>query len=206
MGHNVKGCARTYNILMEFNHNIVASIKNVWETTLNEDITLQRIENSFRNLHNMREGSYTKYIQFKLLHRQIETNKILCDMGIKENSMRTYCMETIETIEHAFLYCNTVTKLWKEVETWLRIHVDGHISLNNVDKVLGISKGDNIVYKTIMATKKVIYRNRQKGSQYSLREVQASLKSQMKCEEYQLIIENSFKNFLDIWELEYNLL
>ena len=154
----------------------------------------------------MREGSYTKCIQFKLLHRRIVTNKILCDMGIKENSMCTYCMETIETIEHAFLYCNTVTKLWKEVETWLRIHVDGHISLNNVDKVLGISKGDNIVYKTIMATKKVIYRNRQKGSQYSLREVQASLKSQMKCKEYQSMIENSFKNFLDIWELVYNLL
>ena len=47
MGHNVKGCARTYKILMEFNHNIVVSIKDGWETTLNEDITLQRIKKLF---------------------------------------------------------------------------------------------------------------------------------------------------------------
>ena len=127
------------------------------------------------------EGSFTKYIQFKLPHRRIVTNKKLCDMGIKENSFCTYCMEPIETIEHAFIYCNTVTKLWKEVENWLRTHVDGHISLTDVDKVLGTPIGDNIVYKTIMATKRVIYRNRQKDNQYSLRAVQALLKSQMQC-------------------------
>ena len=206
MGYNVKGCAKTYKILMEFNHNIVASVKDTWETNLNEYITLQYVENAFRNLHNMREGAYTKYIQFKLLHRRIVTNKKLCDMGIKENSMCTYCLEEVETIEHAFLHCNAVTKLWKEVEAWLRLHVDVHISLNNVDKILGTPKGDNLVYKTIMATKKIIYRNRQKGSRYSLKEVQISLRSQMNIEEYQSIIENSFTKFLDIWEPVYDIL
>ena len=206
MGHNVKGCAKTYKILMEFNHNIVASVKDTRETNLNEYITLQCVENSFRNLHNMKEGAYTKYIQFKLLHRRIVTNKKLCDMGIKENSMCTYCLEEVETIEQAFLHCNAVTKLWKEVEAWLRLHVDVHISLNNVDKILGTPKGDNLVYKTIMATKKIIYRNRQKGSRYSLKEVQISLRSQMNIEEYQSIIENSFTKFLDIWEPVYDLL
>ena len=34
----------------------------------------------------MKEGSFTKYLQFKMLHRRIVTNKKLMDMGIAETS------------------------------------------------------------------------------------------------------------------------
>ena len=120
MGYNKKGCAKIYRILMDFNHNIGAEIQKNWEDILYEDLTIQRIERSFRNLHNMEEGSYIKYIQFKMLHRRIVTYKRLCDMGIKEKSSSHYCPEAKETLEHAFIYCNAAKDIWKEVENWLK--------------------------------------------------------------------------------------
>ena len=50
---------------------------------------------------------------------------------------------------------------------------------------------NNIVDKTILATKRVIYRNRQKGMPYTLIEVNALLKSQMLIEEYQANIDGT---------------
>ena len=39
---------------------------NIWELTLNEEITYQPIENSFLAIRNMREGPASKYIQYKI--------------------------------------------------------------------------------------------------------------------------------------------
>ena len=208
MGYNIKGCAITYKILMNFNQNVISEVNNGWERVLNEAIGIQRFENSFRNLHNRKEGSFTKYIQFKMLHRRIVTNKKLYGMGIKENKCSScpHCTEQIETIEHAFIYCNIAVNIWKEIENWLRVHVDGHISITDVDKICGIDQEENIVYKMIMATKKVIYRNRQVNTKYSINEIIAVLKLQLKCEEYKAVVENSFLEFLDVWEMMYNLI
>ena len=60
--------------------------------------------------------------------------------------------------------------------------------------------------KTIIATKRVIYRNRQVPKGYTLREIKALLKRQMQCEEYQAIVENSLLGVLETWEEVYNIL
>ena len=70
----------------------------------------------------MKEGSFTKYLHFKMLHRRIVTNKKILDMGISESSKCPYCEEQEETIEHAFLYCETVKNFWGEIEVWLKRH------------------------------------------------------------------------------------
>ena len=36
-------------------------------------------------LHQMKEGSFTKYLQFRILHKRIVTNKKLYKMGLSEN-------------------------------------------------------------------------------------------------------------------------
>ena len=50
--------------------------------------------------------------------------------------------------------------------------------------------------QTILATKRVIYRNRQKGTPYTLIEVKALLKTQILIEEYQAYIELIYENLL----------
>ena len=62
----------------------------------------------------------------------------------------------------------------------------------------------DIVDKTILATKRVIYRHRQNGTQYNLMEVKNILKSQLTVEEYQSGIEGNDQVFLKTWGTIYN--
>ena len=56
---------------------------------------------------------------------------------------------------------------------------------------MGTGTLECVVDKTILATKRVIYRNRQKGTPYTLIEVKALLKTQMLIEEYQAYIKGT---------------
>ena len=102
MGYNMKGCARSYNLLMNSNQNIVRETQQKWEEILMEDIPYNMARKAFSNLHRMKEGPFTKYLQFKLLHNRVFTNKELYDIGITENSSCPYCDDQEETMEHAF--------------------------------------------------------------------------------------------------------
>ena len=65
---------------------------------------------------------------------------------------------------------------------------------------------DDIVDKTLIATKRVIHRNRQQGKPYTLREVKALLRTQMLLEEYQSSIEGTDVTFLKTWETIYRIM
>ena len=87
----------------------------------------------------------------------------MINMVISDCSKCPYCDEPEETIEHAFLNCATVVKLWKDIEHWLRMYIGGTIKISNLEKIMGTGNIDSIVDKTIIATKRVIYENRQIG-------------------------------------------
>ena len=114
MGYNLKGCARTYNLSMNFNHNIILDTQQKWEEICMEDIPYNMVRKAFIYLHSMKEGSFTKYLQFKILHNRIFTNKKLYDIGITDTSSCPYCNEDEETMEHAFLNCNAVKDFWNQ--------------------------------------------------------------------------------------------
>ena len=86
-----------------------------------------------------------------------------------------------------------------EIEHWLRRHVDRQIKISNLEKIMGMKITNDIVDKTIIAAKRVIYRNRQYGEAYSLREVKSLLKSQMILEEYHSYVEGNDVHFLETW-------
>ena len=203
IGHNMKGCARTYNMMMNFNQNIIIEIQGIWEEILNEEIPYYIIENSFMQLHQMKEGSFTKYLQFRILHKRIVTNKKLYKMGLSENSNCPYCGIADETIEHAFILCETVRKFWNDIEYWLRTEVEGDVKISNIEKIMGTGNLECIKDKTILAAKKIIYRNRQTGKQYSITELKSMLRSQMLTEEYQASIDGKDLGFLRTWEIIY---
>ena len=203
IGYNIKGCSRIYNVMMNFNQNSIIEIQEKWEEILNEEIPYRVIEKSFIQLHQMKEGSFTKYVQFKMLHRRIVTNKKLYKMGMSENSNCPYRGSVDETIEHAFILCETERNFWNEVEYWLRAEVEGNIKISNIEKIMGTGNLECIKDKTILATKKLIYRNRQTGKPYSLRELKSVLRSQMIIEEYQASLNGTDLDFLKTWEIIY---
>ena len=102
IGFNAKGCSQTYNLLMKTNKKIVIETQHKWETILNEEIPYYIIERSFKQIQKMKEGSFTKYLQFKLLHNRVVTNQKLQAMGLSDNSNCPYCESIEESTEHAF--------------------------------------------------------------------------------------------------------
>ena len=93
--------------------------------------------------------------------------------------------------------------MWKDIEKWLRAHVDSKISISDVDKILGQGLENSIIEKTITATKKVIYRKRQHGGKYNIKEVKNVLSKQMKIEEYQASVIGNDTIFFNTWEKVY---
>ena len=200
IGFNTKGCSKRYNLMLETNQNIIMEIQQKWELILDEEIPYHIVERSFKQIHKMKEGSFTKYLQFKMLHKRIVTNKKLHTMGLSETNNCPYCGQTEETVEHAFIQCATVRNFWNEVERWLRQVIDGSIKISDIEKIMGTGYLENITDKTIIATKKVIYRNRQSGKTYRLAEVKSCLRNQMVLEEYHANIEGTEQLFLHTWE------
>ena len=68
MRHDIFSC------LMNYNQNIITDTRNNWEDILEEETPYHMIEKSFKNIQKMKEGSFTKYLQFKMLHKRIATN------------------------------------------------------------------------------------------------------------------------------------
>ena len=62
---------------------------------------------------------------------------------------------------------------------------------------------ESAIDKTIIAAKKIIYRNRQQGRPYRLSELKACLKGQMVIEEYQSHIDGDDRKFIKTWESLY---
>ena len=61
----------------------------------------------------------------------------------------------------------------------MKRNVDTHIKLTDREKIFGVEgKNENILGKTIIATKRVINRNRQIPKEYTIREIKALLKCQ----------------------------
>ena len=206
IGYNTKCRAKIYDLLMDFDQSIIQQVQNKWEEILTEDIPYNMVRKAFRDIGKMKEGPYIKYVHFKILHGRIVTNKNLYNMGIIDNSKCPYCEEPEETIEHAFIYCTAVTQFWKQIERWLQIYIDGTIKISNIEKIMGTGDIDNIVYNIIIAKKRVIYKNRQSGKNYHIKEVHSLLRSQMLLEEYKSGLEGDDISFLKTWESIYGYL
>ena len=102
--------------MMNTNPGIVIETQHKWELTLNEEIPHYIVERSFKQIQKMKEGSFTKYLQFKLLHDRIVTNRKLHAMGLSYTSNCPYCGCIDESIEHAFLKCRAVRTFWNDIE------------------------------------------------------------------------------------------
>ena len=134
IGLNNKGCRRTYNKLMTYNGNIIQEVKEKWERTLNEEIDYTTIEKAFKTLPKINDSAYQKYLQFKLLHSRTAINEKLYTMEITDTNICPVCNVSIETIKHAFLECNSVVLLWKEIEKWFKINTRKTVKLSDIDK------------------------------------------------------------------------
>ena len=80
--------------------------------------------------------------------------------------------------------CPFVINLWKQIEKWLQLNIRNKIKLDDVDKIFG-RNSDQLIDKTLISTKIVIYNNRKTGKRHHVNDVKRSLYNQLCLEEYQ---------------------
>ena len=77
---NGKGCQDIYNIIQNKSDNIIPTLKEKWETILNEDVCEDDIQNAFKVTQKSPKCVYNRYVQFKILHDRLNTRQLLHNM------------------------------------------------------------------------------------------------------------------------------
>ena len=81
----------TYDTLRNYHSSILKEVQHKWSSIINDDIPIHIIEKAFKMLSKMLEGSYAKYIQFKLSHNRILTNRRLHAMNLRDDDLCSFC-------------------------------------------------------------------------------------------------------------------
>lgn len=64
------------------------------------------------------KNSKLQWLQYRIIHRIISTNKFLYKINKASNTLCTFCKKDEETIEHLFWYCECVQKFIDAIDVW----------------------------------------------------------------------------------------
>ena len=116
-------------------------------------------------------------------------------MKIVDNLECPLCNNTPETIEHAFLECQKIHTLWRQVELSLGMVLRDNIKISDSEKIFGTANRNSIIDIVILLTKNKIYKNRQKGKVTNIAEIRYELSVQLEYELYYVEIEGKLPIF-----------
>ena len=120
-------------------------------------------------------------------------------MNIIETDVCPICVTNIESIEHAFLECKSVILLWNKIEQWVKLRTSQTIKLSNVDKIFGRQTSDELLEKTILSAKTVIFNNRKNGRKHHINDVKRMLFKQLCIDEYQATLSSNLEKLSEVW-------
>ena len=132
---NIKGCKDMYNILISKKKEPVKSISKWKDEGFNiSDADWCKI---FELPYKTTKESKFHWLQFKILHRLIPTNKYLKKLKLTDSNLCTFCKLEAETIEHLFVDCPYVKEIWDAVEDMLLDRYNIPITLNKTNILFG---------------------------------------------------------------------
>ena len=125
---------------------------------------------------------YNRYVQFEILHNRLNTRYLLYKMKNLNTNECVYCKNQIETTVHALLECPETTNLWRQVELWLREHVEQSIKISDKEKILGTTEKNQYTFQIsmfILITKLIVYQKRPDGLKCIIYDVLRLVKNEM---------------------------
>ena len=144
-----------------------------------------------------------QWLQYRIVHRTLATNKLLKDMKIKDDSNCSFCHNHTETLAHLFFYCPYVYRMWLDIQNWLNTFTEIPISLSVKDIILGICDKNMYVLNAIITTVKAyIYAQRvAEKTDLSIAEVKAKVKDLLELEKYSFKVNGNLNKFYDRWKI-----
>lgn len=138
--------ARSYNkspkeikiMLPEYNLTAMPCATQFWKRKFNIDLD----KCAWSRAREISKETRLLVLHWKILHNIYPTNILLNKMEIKENNKCSYCVDTVDYIEHFFFYCPTVRTLWKFIEEKIYSEINHSIILTATEVLFGIAKGE----------------------------------------------------------------
>ena len=142
-----------------------------------------------------------RWFQFRIIHRTLGTNNLLCKMGIKVDNKCSFCNREKETIKHLFWDCEYVQDFW---ETVILLLVENcgleNVTFNPCDILFGNPKSDDILNKIILWGKKYIFSCKYEGNTPSFNTFQRLLAWHFKVDAYIAKVEQKYGDFRTKWQ------
>ena len=93
----------------------------------------------WRAVHGTKE-TRLRSLNWKLIHNIYPTNILLHKMGVTTSERCTHCDTNIDYIEHMFFHCNSIQRLWKEIETIINTQINVQVNITEEMAILGITE------------------------------------------------------------------
>ena len=115
------------------------------------------------NIFSVTQDRYFQWMQYRIIHRILGTNKSLYVMQIKSNPMCTFCKVSEESIIHLFCEYQFVTNILSQLQNLLSDTLNDQIIFSKCDVILGFQNAKNKAINTILLVfKKYIYETKMK--------------------------------------------
>ena len=200
-----KGNKNTYFNSLPAISNIMVNLQNKWSERLNDDIRIDTISNSFKNAKNYSPSVYQHFIQYKLIHKRVVHNQLLHKMKITDNPNCQFC-NAQETIEHIYLECPNVIRIWQDTENWVKSLNYPHFKISDTEKIFGEKYNYQLKHLIIISIKDVIYQKRKQGNTMLLFDVKRRIVKNLHILKTQELLKNSRSNFDNDWRVLINTL
>ena len=152
-----KGVSRIYSRMKDSHTHILDNAVDIWTSKLEVDIESFCLSKSFHFHHLHYKDTYLKYIQFRTLHHRFYTNEKLYKMSIKRSDKCSFCLETIDSVEHMLIQCPIIRNLWGCVRDWIEELGMPNYNITDSKIIIGDTENALCINSIILLTKKVIY-------------------------------------------------
>ena len=158
-----KGASRIYKKLIEVTKTPTGI--NRWAE---KEFDMSNWNHMFKILHQITNDNNLIWLQTRILHHILTTNKTVSKYDPQQTNLCTFCKHTAETIEHLFWSCQVTSNFWRELQTRINSRCkNSHNFHFNIDYVLfGVSnnlKTDKVIDLLNLQAKHFIYLSKVKS-------------------------------------------
>ena len=137
IGTHLKGTKKFRKVLTDVNKDLNESLSKEWDQKLNVVITGKDWSKIFKNCFNTTQDDNLIWFHYRTIFRILGTQSLRKKMGKCVSNTCRFCQQSEESIEHLFVACEHVKKLWVDTKHFSTTNQIGELSIEPENILLG---------------------------------------------------------------------
>ena len=193
-----KGTSPLYQILIKSTH--IPKGFEKWKKQIH--ITTKEWQNAFIFLKKSTEDTKLRWLQFRILHSILTTNRSVSKYNTNQSDKCSFCRESSETIHHLIWKCPKVQFFWKELAELINIKCAHSHNFTFNERLVLFGQCQNINTDSvcdfiILTAKMFLYRCKVQKLDLSINHFKNDLFQRYCVEKY---IQNDSTSFRNSWD------